>query len=303
MEIRKPLRGRKRIAIALVGTLDTKMPEYAFVRNLLHEAGAAVRLVDVSLRGKGSSEADVRPAAVAARGGKELAQLHRLARQDTAQVMVDGASRILGDWVERGEIQGVLALGGANGTTLACGVMRSLPIGFPKVMVSIMASGQVRQFVGASDIVMISSIGDLSLNRVTRKILAEAAGAVLGMATLPFTEDKEPAPLLAMTSFGVTQPCVDRVKRGLEAKGYEMMLFHASGPGGRALEALAARGVFDGVIDLTTSELTAALLRTKSRGAHYRLDHPETDPGWAHLTCVRRGPGGEMEVTSIPVDD
>ncbi|MFQ5912093.1 MAG: Tm-1-like ATP-binding domain-containing protein [Nitrospinota bacterium] len=251
---------REKITIVLIGTLDTKMPEYAFVLRLLREAGSDVRLVDVSLRGEGSPEAAVRPAAVAARGGLGLGALHRLDRHDAARVMVEGASRILEEWVEKSEVHGVLALGGANGTHLACGVMRTLPLGFPKVMVSTMASGQVRQYVGASDIVMIPSIGDLSLNRVSRQILAEAVGAVLGMAALPLDRDSRPVPLLALTSFGVTQPCVDRVKSGLEAEGYEVMLFHASGSGGGALEELVGKGVIDGVIDLTTSELTDALV-------------------------------------------
>jgi len=253
---------REKVTIVLIGTLDTKMPEYDFVRTLLGEAGADVRLVDVSLRGEGAAEADVLPGEVAALGGMDLAAVHRLDRRDAGRVLVEGAARLVGGWAAKGEVQGVMGLGGANGTVLATGVMRTLPIGFPKVMVSAMASGEVAHYVGAGDIMMLSSIGDLSLNRVTRRILAEAVGAVLGMAARPYAdmERPPPLPLVAMSSFGVTQPCVDAAKSGLEAKGYEVMLFHASGPGGRALEDLAARGMFAGVVDLTTSELTDALL-------------------------------------------
>jgi uncharacterized protein (UPF0261 family) len=267
----------KKIAVALIGTLDTKLPEYLFVQELLTLAGAQVRMVDVSLRGDGFAKADVLPAEIATQAGKDLATVHGLTRGDASQVMIDGATRIIGEWVEKNEVQGVLALGGANGTTIACGVMRTLPIGFPKVMVSTMASGQVRHYVEASDIVMIPSIGDLSLNRISRKILSGAVGAVLGMASLPFSEDSETLPLLAMTSFGVTQACVDRAKHELEAKGFEVVLFHASGSGGRALEELAVQGIFDGVVDLTTSELTDALVggsfsagpgRLESAGRH-----------------------------------
>ncbi len=250
----------EKVTIVLIGTLDTKMPEYDFVRNLLGEAGADVRLVDVSLRGEGAAEADVLPEEVAALGGMDLAAVHRLDRRDAARVLVEGAARLVGGWAAKSEVQGVMGLGGANGTVLATGVMRTLPIGFPKVMVSAMASGEVAHYVGAGDIMMLSSIGDLSLNRVTRRILAEAVGAVLGMAARPYPDMASPLPLVAMSSFGVTQPCVDAAKSGLEAKGYEVMLFHASGPGGRALEDLAARGMFAGVVDLTTSELTDALL-------------------------------------------
>jgi uncharacterized protein (UPF0261 family) len=271
------LNDQKKITVALVGTLDTKLPEYLFVQELLTLAGAQIRLVDVSLRGDGFANADVLPSEIATQAGKDLATVHRLTRGDAAQVMIDGGSRIIGEWVEKSEVQGILALGGANGTTIACGVMRTLPIGFPKVMVSTMASGQVRHYVEASDIVMIPSIGDLSLNRVSKKILTEAVGAVLGMANLPLFEDSDALPLLAMTSFGVTQACVDQVKERIEAKGFEVVLFHASGSGGRALEELVGQGVFDGVVDLTTSELTDALVggsfsagpgRLESAGRH-----------------------------------
>ena len=151
-------------------------------------------------------------------------------------------------------------MGGANGTTLATGVMRLLPFGFPKIMVSAMASGQISHYMGASDIAMISSVGDLSLNRVTRSVFFSAVGAVLGMSGFKKDLVLDEKPLVAMTSFGVTQPCVDVAKSRLENSGYEVMLFHASGPGGRALETLASRHFFDGVIDLTISELTDEML-------------------------------------------
>ncbi len=263
---------QKKTTVVLLGTLDTKLPEYLFVQELLTLAGAQVRLVDVSLRGDGFPKADILPSEIVARMGRDLATVHRLTRGDAAQIMVDGASQIIGGWVEKKGVQGVLALGGANGTTIACGVMRTLPIGFPKLMVSTMASGQVSHFVGASDIVMIPSIGDLSLNRVSRKILTEAVGAVLGMTNLPTLEDSEALPLLAMTSFGVTQACVDRVKERLEANGFEVVLFHASGSGGKALEELVEQGVFDGVIDLTTSELTDAVVGGSFSAGPSRLE-------------------------------
>ncbi|MFQ5692834.1 MAG: Tm-1-like ATP-binding domain-containing protein [Nitrospinota bacterium] len=258
--------------IVLIGTLDTKWPEYAFVRDRLRRAGAEVRLVDVSLRGAGRPEADVPPEAVAGRAGTSLETLRGLSRQDATRVMIRGAAPLLGEWVGAGEVHGVLALGGANGTTLACGVMRTLPVGFPKVMVSVMASARMSQYVGTSDIVMIPSIGDLSLNRVSRKVLSGAAGAVLGMAGLPAPPDDDPRPLLAMTTFGVTQPCVERAKAGLEAAGFEVMELHASGPGGRALEELARKGMFDGVIDLTTSELADDLAGGRFTAGPGRLE-------------------------------
>ena len=264
--------GPGQAVIVLIGTLDTKMPEYAYVRSLLEEGGTKVRMLDVSLRGDGTGEADVLPKEIAERAGVSLDTLHGLGRHDAAKVMIEGASGIVGEWVEKDEVQGILGLGGANGTTMATGVMRALPFGFPKVMVSAMASGQVSHYIGASDIAMISSIGDLSLNRVTRRIFSSAVGAVVGMVKIGREPDSGSRPLVAMTSFGVTQPCVDATKSRLEARGYEVMLFHASGPGGRALEDLAARRVFDGVIDLTTSELTDEMLGASFSAGPARLE-------------------------------
>lgn len=263
----------KKIVIVLIGTLDTKMAECDYIRALLLSKGVDVRVVDVSLRGTVINGSDVSPGEVAERSGTDLNVLHTLSRLDAVEVMIDGASKITGKWVEKNEVQGILGFGGANGTALATGVMRTLPLGFPKVMVSAMGSGQISHYIGASDIAMISSVGDLSLNRVTRSVFSSAAGAVLGMSGMEkdsVLDDEKP--LVAMTSFGVTQPCVDMAKSRLEKCGYEVMLFHASGPGGRALEALASRHFFDGVIDLTISELTDEMVGASFSAGPNRLE-------------------------------
>ena len=163
--------GLRGMIIVLIGTLDTKLSEFEFVRSLLLAEGVGVRVVDVSLRGIGVSGSDISPEEVAERAGTDLHVVHGLSRQDAVEVMIEGASKVVREWVEKDEVQGILGLGGANGTTLATGVMRLLPFGFPKIMVSAMASGQISHYMGASDIAMISSVGDLSLNRVTRSIL------------------------------------------------------------------------------------------------------------------------------------
>ncbi len=159
-------------------------------------------------------------------------------------------------------VAGVLALGGSAGTTIGTAAMRALPIGMPKVMISTLASGQVRHYVGDKDILMLNSIVDISgLNRVTREVLGEAARAMAGMVLL----DKGAAagasrPLVAATMFGVTTPCVEQAKAILEAAGYEVLVFHATGSGGQAMESLVREGLIAGVLDITTTELADELV-------------------------------------------
>ena len=164
---------------------------------------------------------------------------------------------------ERGEVAGVLALGGSAGTTIGTAVMRGLPLGVPKVMVSTLASGQVRTYVGDKDIFMLNSVVDiLGINRISRAILGEAARAMAGMVL--FADSPVPAgadrPLVAITMFGVTTPCVMRAREVLEASGYEVLVFHATGNGGQAMESLVRDGLLAGVLDLTTTELADELV-------------------------------------------
>ena len=165
--------------------------------------------------------------------------------------------------VEKKDVFGVIGIGGANGSSMACGIMRALPLLFPKVMVSaVAATGAVQWYVGSSDIVMFPSIGDLSLNRITEAVMENAARAVSAMAEgwAERPADRKRAPLVGISSFGGTMGCVGRVESRLQEAGYETILFHASGPGGRALEALAGLGELAGVVDITTSELTDVLV-------------------------------------------
>jgi uncharacterized protein (UPF0261 family) len=175
--------------------------------------------------------------------------------------MIEGGIAIVRDRLARGGIGGVIGVGGANGSTMACAIMRALPLGLPKVMVTpVAATAAVQWYVAESDIAMFPTIGDISLNRITRAAMANAAQAVAGMARASARREAGPhPPLIGVSSFGNTQPAVDRITARLEAEGFEVIHFHASGPGGRALEQLAAAGELAGVIDLTTSELTDAL--------------------------------------------
>ena len=169
-------------------------------------------------------------------------------------------------WILRahaeGRVAGVIALGGSAGTTIGTAAMRALPLGMPKLMVSTLASGQVRHYVGDKDILMLNSVVDLSgLNRITNPVLDAAARAMAGMVLLPRTAIAgSQRPLIAATMFGVTTPCVEQATAVLERAGYEVLVFHATGSGGQTMESLIDEGLFAGVLDVTTTELADELL-------------------------------------------
>ena len=232
--------------VVLVGTLDTKGAEYAFVRDRLREAGVGVTVVDVGILGEPAFVPDVTAAEVARAAGRELADL-RFAREgsDTRAValaaMQRGATALVGELHARGACDGVLGLGGSGGSTVISGVLRALPVGVPKLLVSTMASGNVRSFIETSDICLLHPVTDIQgLNRVSRRVLANAAhamaGMVRGLADLPVAD----RPLVALTMMGVTTPAGQRAQAALEAAGFETIVFHAVGSGGRAMEEMVA---------------------------------------------------------------
>lgn len=245
--------------VALVGTLDTKGHEYGFVRDRLRELGTDVLVIDTGVLDHPLIEADVSREQVAEAAGSDLAMLVQQHDRDTAvATMQRGAISIVQKLVEDGRIHGILALGGSSGSTLASAVMRSLPVGFPKLLVSTVASGDTRPYVGTSDIAMMSSIVDISgLNRLSEPILANAAGAIAGMAGVykSFTPSSDARPLIGATMFGVTTPGVTASRERLEELGYEVLVFHATGIGGDTMESLIQSGVITGVLDMTTTEL------------------------------------------------
>ncbi len=252
------------IDIALLMTLDSKGEEARFVCDALSRAGVRPWLVDLSLRPHQSGDASVPGGRLAEAAGSTWEELAKLDRTRAAEIMVSGGEKILMERFEAGELSGVMGVGGANGSSMACSLMRALPPTFPKVMVSpVAATAAVQWYVAESDIVMFPSIGDISINRITRAIMENAAFAVASMARA--WDDKKNSetqglPLIGVSSFGGTAGCVGRVVERLEASDYEVMLFHASGPGGRALESLAQRGEVAVVIDVTTPELTDLLV-------------------------------------------
>ena len=247
------------ISVGVLATLDSKHAAARFVCDALRRAGVTPWVVDLSLRPHGQNFADVGGAEVAAASGAPWEALAKLSRSDAAQTMIRGGSKIVRARQQAGAINAVLGVGGANGSTMACAIMRSLPLAFPKAMVTpVAATAAVQFYVAESDIAMFPTIGDIWLNRVTRAALANAAEAVAGMAKAQRrrANGDSTRALIGVSSFGNLQPAVDRITARLEGSGFEVIHFHASGPGGRALEALARSGELAGVIDLTTSELT-----------------------------------------------
>jgi uncharacterized protein (UPF0261 family) len=250
-------------SILVVGTLDTKGNEVRFLRDRLVAAGVAVTVVDIGVLGPPAFQPDVPREEIARAAGESIAEL--AAAEDRGRATA-AMHRGLAAWVrerrKRGLREGMMAIGGSAGTAIATAGMRELPIGAPKLMVSTMASGDVRPYVGTSDLCMMYSVADFTgLNSLTSTILANAADAMAGMCggrqSLPEMSTRT---LLAATMFGNTTPCVNCVKELLEARGYELLVFHATGTGGQAMERLVVDGFVKGVLDITTTELADELV-------------------------------------------
>jgi len=246
-------------AVLLIGTLDTKGDEYAYVRDRLRAQGHQVLVVDIGILRDPLFVPDVPAAEVASAGGAELTALRARGDRSTAvDVMQRGACAVVPALFAAHRFDGVLGLGGGGGTAMITAAMRTLPVGVPKVMVSTMASGNTAPYVDVKDITMMYSVVDIAgLNPLSRTILANGAAAIAGMVAQPTRSDEgvsRDRPLLAATMFGVTTPAVTAVRERLESAGYDVVIFHATGTGGRAMEGLIDDGFFDGVVDVTTTE-------------------------------------------------
>jgi uncharacterized protein (UPF0261 family) len=257
----------------LIATLDTKGEEAAYARDLLRARGHHVIVLDAGVLGAPAFEPEVAAGAVAEAGGGALAALRSQGDRGVAlEVMARGAAVLAAQMHAAGAIDAVLGMGGSCGTAIATAAMRELPVGVPKVMVSTVASGQVAPYVGVKDLTMMYPVVDIAgLNRISRVILANAAGAVGGMMEqrAPEAEDR---PLIGATMFGVTTPCVEHVRKRLEREGYEVLVFHATGSGGRALEGLIDAGFLTGVADVTTTEWCDELVGGVLSAGPERLD-------------------------------
>lgn len=260
--------------VAILGTLDTKGEEFAYLRSRIESAGLATLVVDCGVLEPPAFAPQISRQEVAEAGGHALENL--LARRDRGEsiaAMAAGAAVVVRRLFEEGSIQGLISLGGSAGTTIGATAMRSLPVGFPKVMVSTLASGDTRPYVGTKDITMLYPVVDVAgLNLLSRRILANAAAAIAGMVMQEETEHSESKPLIAATMFGVTTPCVTMARHILEQRGFEVLVFHATGAGGLAMEDLIADGYIAGVLDITTTELADELAGGVMSAGPYRLE-------------------------------
>lgn len=245
--------------IAVLGTFDTKGAEHAFIAEVIRSRGHDTLLINVGSLDEPSITPDVSAATVAAASGEDWRQiLGARDRGTSVSFMSRAAARYVATLVEQDRIQGIISLGGGGGTAISSAAMRALPIGFPKLMVSTLASGNTAPYVGTKDIVMMPAIVDVSgINRISRAIFENAAAAICGMVEAAAARATRPAsdkPLLVASMFGNTTACVDEAKKLLEHAGYEVLVFHATGTGGRSMESLIESGLVEGVLDITTTE-------------------------------------------------
>jgi len=248
--------------IALVGALDTKGAEYAFLADRVTALGATPLLIDVGVLGVPALPARIGRDLIAELGGGSLTELcERGDRNAAMTVMARGAASALADLAATGDVDGVLAVGGSNAAYVMAEICTRLPFGFPKVLVSTIAAGDTRSYVRETDLTLMYPVVDINgLNRLSRPVLANAAQACVGMVTSRYDEPADGAPLVAVSMFGVTTACGSSVVRGIEDRGFEALTFHCTGVGGRTLEALVRGGTVHGVADLTTTELADDLV-------------------------------------------
>lgn len=241
--------------IAIAGTFDSKGVEYSYVKDLIEGLGIMTFTIHTGVF-EPTFKPDVSNEEVAKAAGADIHEI--AAKKDRAlatEILSKGMEKLVPELYRQGKFDGIISLGGSGGTSLVTPAMRALPIGVPKVMVSTVASGNTSQYVGTSDIMMMPSIVDVSgLNSISTKIFENAVFAIAGMVSYEHDHVVEKKPLLAATMFGVTTPCVDYARKYLEKRGYEVLIFHATGTGGRSMESLIEGGFIEGVLDLTTTE-------------------------------------------------
>lgn len=263
--------------IAILGTFDSKGAEHGFVADAIRRGGFDTLLINAGSLEAPTLAPDIAAEKVAAAGDPEFrAVLARRDRGECVTLMSRGAARVVSELAAQNKIHGIISLGGGGGTAIATAAMRALPIGFPKVMVSTLASGNTAPYVGTTDIVMFPAIVDVSgINRVSRVIFENAAAAIGGMVVAAERRRAQPAtdkPLVVASMFGNTTACVTEAKKIVEAAGYEVLVFHATGTGGRAMEALIASGMVAGVLDITTTEWADELVGGILSAGPERLD-------------------------------
>jgi uncharacterized protein (UPF0261 family) len=260
--------------IAVIGTLDTKGAEHAYVADCLREFGHEPLLIDLGTGGPATVTPDIAREEVATAGGLDLAALVATGdRGVCVAAMSEAAPVLLAKLASEGRVDGVISLGGGGGTALGTAAMRALPVGFPKLMVSTLASGNTAHYVASKDIVMFPSIVDVSgLNRISRTLFRQAAAAIAGMVGAGAASVAGDRPLVAASMFGNTTRCVELARSVMEEAGYEVLVFHATGTGGRTMETLVGDGLLRGVLDITTTEWADELVGGVLTAGPHRLE-------------------------------
>jgi len=255
---KKELHLKRQARILIVSTMDTKAEEVGYLKDILESRGVKAFLLDAGIRGKSPVPVEISRDEVAAAAGNTLSAVQELGHEGSAlNIMISGAIRSANELYSTGKINGILGIGGSMGTTLGTAVMQTFPVGFPKVMISTMASRNTRAFVGTKDIMMLHSVCDLAgLNRITKQILREGALAIAGMAEGEIPIIREERPLATLSTLGTTESCVVRLRQHLESEGMEAITFHTVGSGGEAMDELIRDGDVQLVIDLSLHELT-----------------------------------------------
>ena len=241
----------------LVATMDTKGQEALYIAECLKQQNIAVIIMDAGIKGKSPVAVDITREEVAIAAGKTLKEVQTIGHEGKSlEVMVNGAIQLSKELYGQDEINGVIGLGGSMGTTLGTGVMRQFPVGFPKVMVSTMASRDTRAFVGTKDIMMLHSVCDLAgLNRITRKILSNGAMALAGMLKHPGKSSAQERPLVFVSTLGTTEACAQQIREALEEQGNEVVIFHTVGAGGKAMEEMVEDESVAALVDLSLHEM------------------------------------------------
>ncbi|KGX87539.1 Tm-1-like ATP-binding domain-containing protein [Pontibacillus litoralis] len=259
--------------IALAGTLDSKGEEFLYVKEMIESLGFRAFVIHTGVFDP-LFKPDVSSSEIAAAVGENMKDL--AAKKDRGKataVLAQGLETLLPTLYEQGKFDGILSFGGSGGTSIATAGMRALPIGVPKLMVSTVASGNTESYIGTSDIMFMPSIVDVAgLNVISKKIFSNAVHSMAGMLTFEHKKEEKKKPLIAATMFGVTTPCVEKAKISLENLGYEVLIFHATGVGGRTMEQLIEAGFIDGVLDLTTTEWADQLVGGVLAAGEHRLE-------------------------------
>lgn len=243
--------------VVIIGSLDTKGAEFAFIKELIEKEGLNTLVVNFGVMGEPVFKPDIPRGEVAAAGGGDLAIISSGDHKDLAmKTMAAGLAAVVRRLYDEGKLQGVIGMGGSGGTSVATAAMRTLPVGVPKVMVSTVGGGDVSAYAGTKDITFIPSIVDVAgINRISRKIFSNAAGAISGMVKRDLPEAVSEKPLVAASMFGNSTTCVDHARGILEQRGFEVLVFHATGTGGRTMESLIADRYIAASMDITTTEL------------------------------------------------